>query len=356
VADLRGFALRAALLLVAAVAVAAGLVAWQVARDAARAADRTLATLQSTQALVEAQQDRNLVTRGELIAGNQAVVGYMTQALGGALPGETVDYSSIIDLLEERRSQLGLDVAAVIGADGRLLASTDRYLAGGDFARDPVFAAAAKAQAPRTGLWAYGDRLLHAALLPLARYGSGDAYLLVGETVGQDFAQTIAGIGAADVAIVTRTPAGVPRIPVSTLEADDSAGALDALRIRRDEAGGRFALRLPGGRVQAQSAPLFGNDAVRVLALAQARPVAEVTAAHLPALLLAALAVLGLALALGWHRRAVAAPLQDLERLMTRAAETGDTHLRLAERGAPAVVRVAAAFNRLMAARHAPRD
>ena len=33
----------------------------------------------------------------------------------------------------------------------------------------------------RTGLWRDGERLLHVAMLPLARYNAGDAYLLVAE-------------------------------------------------------------------------------------------------------------------------------------------------------------------------------
>ena len=97
------------------------LLALQFARDDAREASRTLATLAMTQQLVEDQSNRNLTIRGELIAGNQAVVAYMTQALGSLLPGEAVDYSSIVDLLEERRSQLDLDLAAVVAADGRAL-------------------------------------------------------------------------------------------------------------------------------------------------------------------------------------------------------------------------------------------
>src|SRR3989339_1095671 len=149
-ANLRAFPMRAAVVLAATAVVSAGLVAWQIARDARGVAHRTLTTLQLTQALVEAQQDSDLTTRGELIAGNQAVVGYMTQALGSALPGVEVDHSSIVDLLEERRTQLGLDVAAALGADGKLLATTDRHPETHDFASDPVFAAASKAQSPRT--------------------------------------------------------------------------------------------------------------------------------------------------------------------------------------------------------------
>lgn len=348
------FLTRAALLLATLSLVLAGLILWQVRQDASHAADRTLATLALTQQLVEAQQNRDLSTRGELIAGNQAVVAYMTQALGSALPGEKVDTSSIIDLLEERRSQLGLDMAAVIAADGTLLANTDGDAGRHQFASDPVFAAARKAQLVRTGLWTEGGRLRHVAILPLARYGSGDAYLLVGQDVGQEFAQTIATIAAADVAIVVPSAAG-PTLSASTLEADDAQAVLAALRTHESGDGARFSLALPNRDAQSQSAALFGNDAVRVLAVAEGRPLAAVVANHLPMLLFALIVVAIAALAVAWYWRQVEQPLHALERLLQRAADTGDTHLHLAERGSPAIARVAAAFNKLMGGRHAPR-
>jgi hypothetical protein len=353
-ARMPGFPLRAALLLGATALVSAGLVAWQVGRDAAGTADRMLSTLRMTQQLVEAQQDRDLTSRGELIAGNQAVVGYMTQALGSALPGESVDRSSIVDLLDERRSQLGLDVTAAIGQDGALLASTEDFLEGRDFARDPVFTAAAKSQAPRTGLWPEGERLLHVALLPLARYGSGDAYLLVGRWVGQDYAQTIAGIAAGDVAIVAPSPAG-PVVASSTLAPEDNAALAAALRGGNLE-GARRQLAMSTRKAASESAPLFGNRAVRVVALARNPSWVSTAGAHLPTILFAVAVLLALAAALYWHRRMVALPLQATERLMRRAAETGDRHLHAAEQGSADVARVAVAFNQLMEARDARQD
>ena len=349
------FLIRAALMLGATAVILIGLVSWQVRRDAARAADRTLATLAMTQQLVEAQQNRDLTTRGELIAGNQAVVAYMTQALGSSLPGTAVDSSSIADLLEERRTQLGLDMAAVVGADGGVLAATDPLIDAHDFAKDPVFVDARKAQATRTGLWSDGGRLLHVAMLPLARYGSGDAYLAVGQAVGQEFAQTIAGIAAADVAIVAPSSTS-PVVTASTLDATESAALALAVRDQGRDDGSRRNLRLSRQHTESQSAALFGNPEVRLLALAQGLPVSIIVATYLPIMLFAIAALLMLAAALAWYWLQVATPLLVLERLMLRSAETGDRHLSVAERGAPIIVRVAAAFNRLMGGRNGPRD
>lgn len=325
------------------------LLAWQFSRDDAREASRTLATLAMTQQLVEDQSNRNLTSRGELIAGNQAVVAYMTQALGSSLPGETVDYSSIVDLLEERRSQLDLDLAAVVAADGRALAVTDAYAEGHDFAADPVFMEARKTQSVGTGLWRDGERLLHVAMLPLARYSAGDAYLLVAEEVDQDYVQTIAGIAAADVALVAPSASG-PAVVASTLPATDAAALSKSVGQWRADglpAGGR--LHLSAGASQVRSAPLFGNRDVRVVQIARRMPLAATLAAHAPTVVLAVLSLLVLLFAIAWYGRRVASPLQALELLLERAATTPDRNLRMDEAGAADVARVSAAFNRFMA-------
>ena len=325
------------------------LLALQFARDDAREASRTLATLAMTQQLVEDQSNRNLTIRGELIAGNQAVVAYMTQALGSLLPGEAVDYSSIVDLLEERRSQLDLDLAAVVAADGRALAVTDAYAEGHDFARDPVFVEARKTQSVGTGLWRDGERLLHVAMLPLARYNAGDAYLLVAEEVDQDYVKTIAGIAAADVALVASS-ASSATVVASTLPATDADALSKAVAQWRAEgapSGGR--LHLTAGASQARSTPLFGSKDVHVLQIARRMPLSATLAAHAPTVILAVLALLALLAAIAWYGRRVASPLQALEVLLERAATTPDRNLRMDEAGAADVARVSAAFNRFMA-------
>ena len=325
------------------------LLALQFARDDAREASRTLSTLAMTQQLVEDQSNRNLTIRGELIAGNQAVVAYMTQALGSLLPGEAVDYSSIVDLLEERRSQLDLDLAAVVAADGRALAVTDAYAEGHDFARDPVFVDARKTQSVGTGLWRDGERLLHVAMLPLARYNAGDAYLLVAEEIDQDYVKTIAGIAAADVVLVASS-ASAPVVLASTLPATDAEALSQSIaQWAAHDASSAGHLRLAAGSSQARLAPLFGNQEVRVVQIARRMPLSATLAAHVPSVLLAALSLVGLLAAIVWYGRRVASPLQALERLLERAATTADRNLHINEAGSAEVTRVAAAFNRLMA-------
>jgi hypothetical protein len=348
-ATIHGTRIRILLALAIVLLALLALLAWQFRLDDTREASRTLATLAKTQQLVEDQANRNLTIRGELIAGNQAVVAYMTQALGSSLPGETVDYSSIVDLLEERRSQLDLDLAALVAADGRVLAVTDAYAEGHDFARDPVFLEARKTQAVGTGLWREGERLLHVAMLPLARYSAGDAYLLVAEEVDQDYVQTIAGIAAADVALVVPSASGTAVVASSlpATDADTLSKAIGQWPVDDPSTDGR--VDLAAGASQARSAALFGNKDVRVVQIARRMPLSATLAAHAPTVLLALLSLAALLAAIAWYGRRVAGPLQALQALLERAAATPDRNLHMDEAGAADVARVSAAFNRFMA-------
>ena len=220
---------------------------------------------------------------------------------------------------------------------------------GHDFARDPVFAEARKTQSVRTGLWRDGERLLHVAMLPLARYNAGDAYLLVAEEVDQDYVKTIAAIGAADVALVAPSGSGTT-VVASTLPATDAeAFSKSIAQWRAEGAPDDARLHLAAGASQMRSTPLFGNKDVRVVQIARRMPLSATLGAHAPTVLLAMLSLLALLAAIAWYGRRVASPLQALEVLLERATTTPDRNLRMDEAGAADVARVSAAFNRFMA-------
>lgn len=348
-ADARRYLVRSVAGLLAALMIFAGLLAWQDARLAAASADKHLDTIRLAQRLVESQEARDLAVRAQLIAGNQAVVGYVTQALGGALPGTDIDRSSIIDLLEERRDQLGLAVAAVLDSQGNLVATTERFSATREFGKQPLFLEARAAQALRSGLWVDGSRLLHIAILPLASYGSGDAYLVVGTPIGQQFAKTIAEIGATDVALLASTPEG--RVVVAgTLDPDQVTVLQAALPATSGSKEERLRIDLDGHRRSASVAPLFGSSAVRLVALVSpSRDAASFSAVRLPMLLGGTMAWLSLVMGLWllWSR--LLEPAAVLAKVMERAADTGDTHLSVPPRGVQAIARLATAFNGLLA-------
>lgn len=344
------YALLSAVLMIAVTATAMGLSLLHDRRLSDAIASDHLDVIRSAQTLVERAQIDQLTVRAQLIASNQAVTGYIVQSLETSLPGTEVDYASVVDLLEERRSQLGLALAAVLDADGRIVAITESLGGRDSFGDIPAFLAVRESQAARTAVLVDRTRLLGIAIQPLAVYGANEAYLLVGMPVNQAFAESIAKVGAADVAVLMSTVDG-PLIAASTLPAAESTRLTAALRMAVGKNGGktddRFEIDIDGVSHRASLAPLFGDVDARLLAvIPNGSGSAVFGASRLPLLIGAGLALLLLAVALArlWFR--VLAPADALARMIEYSADSGDFRVKAPLKGSRAIVRIAAAFNR----------
>lgn len=340
------YALLSASILIAAVATALGLFVLHDRRLSDAVAADHLDVIRSAQALVERAQTDQLTVRAQLIASNQAVTSYIVQSLETSLPGTEVDYASVVDLLEERRSQLGLALAAVLDADGRIVAITEP-LAGRESLGDlAAFLAVRETQAARTAVLVDNTRLLGIAIQPLAVYGANEAYLLVGMPVNQAFAESIAKVGAADVAVLMSTPDG-PLIAASSLPAAESTRLTAALRAGAGKTDGRFEIDIDGQAHRASLAPLFGDSQARLLAVIPNGSGATVFGASWPPFFIGvglALLLLAAALAMLWSR--VLAPADALARMVEYTAESGDFRVKAPLKGGRAIRRIAEAFNR----------
>ncbi len=344
------YALLSASILIAAAAIVFGLSVLHDRRLSDAVAADHLDVIRSAQALAERAQTDQLTVRAQLIASNQAVTGYIVQSLETSLPGTEVDYASVVDLLEERRSQLGLAIAAVLDADGRIVATTEP-LAGRDGLSDlPAFLAVRESQSARTAVLADGTRLLGIAIQPLAVYGANEAYLLVGMPVNQAFAESIAQVGAGDVAVLMSTADG-PLIAASTLPPAESTRLTAALRTigtkTSDKTDLRFEVDIGGVAHRASLAPLFGDADARLLAVIPPDSGSAVfRASWLPFLIGVGLALvlLAVALAMLWFR--LLAPADALARMVEYTAESGDFRVKAPLKGSRAMTRIAAAFNR----------
>jgi len=344
------YALLSALILIAAAATALGLSFLHDRRLSEAVAADHLAAIRSAQTLVERAQTDQLTVRAQLIASNQAVTGYIVQSLETSLPGTEVDYASVVDLLEERRSQLGLALAAVLDADGRIVAITEP-LAGRESLGDlPAFLAARETQAARTAVLVDRTRLLGIAIQPLAVYGANEAYLLVGMPVNQAFAESIAQVGAADVAVLMRTADGA-LIAASTFPAAESVRLTEALRGNKADTGGktdsRLMIDIGGVAHRASLAPLFGDADARLLAVIPNDSGSAVFGASwLPFFIGVGLALLLLAVALAmlWFR--LLAPADALARMVEYSADSGDFRVKAPLKGGKTIRRIAEAFNR----------
>lgn len=343
------YALHSVLWIIVASAIAFGLVQLHDRRVSEALADEHLDAIRSAQALVERGQTDQLTVRAQLIASNQAVTGYIVQSLESALPGTEVDYASVVDLLEERRSQLGLAIAAVLDSDGRIVAITEPLAGRESFGDLAAFRAARDGKAARTAVFADRTRLLGIAIQPLAVYGASEAYLLVGMPINQAFAESIADVGSADVAVLMRTTDG-PLIAASTLPAAESTRLTSALRADAGKRDGRFEIAIDGVPHRVSSAPLFGDAGARLLAVIPAdRASAVSTASRLPLLVAAGSALLALALALALLWRRIVAPAQALERMIDYCADSGDFRVKAPLGGGRTISRIAEAFNRACA-------
>lgn len=331
-----------------AILILAGLFSWQQSRLQATLADQQLATARAVQTLVEQQLQQDLDARAELIAGNQAFIGYLSQAMGGILPGTVVDTASIVDLLEERRAQLGLTLAAVIDGQGQLIASRDQVSGRRDFASEPLFAQAVTSNAVTRGLWEDEGRVFFVSILPLDVYGSDAGFLLVGTPLDDAVARTIADtakVQAAVFAIASRGPA----LAASTLDPALSGQLLTHLRDDLGVAEHRFSARVGDEDYRGYVAPMFGSDAGQLVVLvANDDALAHALSLGMP--MLAAAIVCLLLLVFSWLalRRHMVARVDSLARVMERAASTGDYHLQIPEAQAGVLAPLATAFNRLM--------
>lgn len=349
------YAVVSALLIVLAASAVLAIGAWHEARLSRALAAGDLRDLRAMHRMVERQHARETALRAEMIAGNQAVTGYIGQALDGALPGIEPDYTSVVDLLEERRAQLGLSMVAILGADGQVLASTDRLTGPLSFGDSPLFREVRERKLARGGLLVEGERLMDMLVLPLAEYGFSEIYLLVASPVDQRFVQSIAdGIGAGpgvdtpavDIAVIAQGPQG-DRIAATTLAAKPAAALPLDLPAN---AAASATLDIDGMPRAAVAVPLFGDARARVLLIsAPDSGAATRAAARLPLRVGGAAVLFALLVALWWIRRRWWTPFDALSRLVIYAADSGDLHLKAPVAGAAPVARLADAFNRLCA-------
>lgn len=325
----------------------AALLRWQDARLATAVADERLESMKQVQVLVAEMGRQGLESRGQQIAGNQGVTAYVAQALGGSLPGVVFDTASLVDLLQERRDQMDLAVAAVIDAQGQVVASTEPFAAGGDFSGNPLYLQASKTGKPATGLMVDGGRLLRVSIQPLVDYGVGVAQLLVAERIGIEQAQAIANVGHADVALLADTRSGLLMV-ASTLPAEQQLGLQDQLPARGKTDVARTQVRLDGVRRDVSVQPLFGVPQARLVALVRPRTgSASFVALRLPFLAGCGLLLLALAAAAWAAWRLLLGPAGALAEVVERAAQGNDMHMSVPVAGAPALRRIGTAINQI---------
>ncbi len=240
----RVFALTAlAVTLVLAVSVSIAL--WFGGRVAREAAKRSVTRAAKLQSELQLQRLDQLGLMAQVFAGDPALSAYLVEAKG------TGDVLSMIDLLDERREDLGYDFAIVLDHRGFALARTDGAEAAQDLSADPLVASAQNDFGAR-GVIEQRGRLYDAAIVPIAPNRLLEGFLLLGFELDQVEALALRELSDSEAAILV---AGQPpTLATSTLEPAAAQQLVQALAAGLPES--PRELELAGRRFIAVASPL----------------------------------------------------------------------------------------------------
>ena len=259
----RLLAITVLLVILAATAVA-GIGQWRGGQLADRLAEEALRSSQSVQSYFQDRRARELELISQLLASERPFVAYIAQALALGANGGEIDAASILDLLAQRRNQLGFDLALVISpaatvvADSRTPLSTQRDLSG-----LPSVAQALSEVAPSRGVWIDDGIAYQVAVVPLLMGPNLEALLLTGLAIDNELARDIGRVSGTEVLLV-QDPGKAQTVLASSLDLSQArallaplaAAALDARSSAADRAS--LSLALDQSTWKASASPLAG--------------------------------------------------------------------------------------------------
>ncbi len=333
---MRSLASRIALVTVALVALAVLLAvggAWTIGqRIADRAVTDSLSASQSIQRYLQQSTAREVALTSDLVAADPHFTAYLVEAIRGGLDGpEEIDLRSILDQVDERRREMGLDFAMMLDPDGQVLVRTDRPQAGRESRATHPLVAAAKAElTPEYGPWREGSRLYNAAVVPVTTAFEVVGFLVSGLAIDNDVAADIKrvtgvdvvflGLGERDLAVVAST-LDLRRNERLLAQLSEAVGG----RLRAGDAVDRIDLAFDGEKWVARAEPIV-DAAGDVLAAALTIDSLDARMAGHRAIqttlaVAGLLAVLVALLLSVWMARRIARPVSALAEIADQAAQ-----------------------------------
>ncbi len=185
---------------------------------------------QSAQAALEAQRKQRLLLISRIFSTDEVLTSYLAEA------AEAGDRVSVLDSVETYQNLLAFDLAVVLDRDGRVLTRTDDPNAVGEDLSGSTFIAAALESDEAFGVWYQGEKLYHAAAVPLARDFVQVGYIVVAFAIDDRLARQIQRVSGTDVVFLANSPTG-PAAVASTLPGTDVSELLSALRREGDVIG-----------------------------------------------------------------------------------------------------------------------
>jgi HAMP domain-containing protein len=242
---------------------------------------------------------------------------------------ETADAATVQDTLKERGSQdLKADFFIATGADGVVIARSDRPGGGEDLSKDPVVMKPLEQGEESATVWRQGDRLFHAVSVPMTTGPDLKGVLIAGYAINEALAGDIRKLTRSEIAYLTHAAGQPPALSVSSLGAREPAfrEALSRPELAAGASSGQtFQLDLGGEDYVAVSVPLTavsGETLGRVVAL---RSMAVETASFRQfrnSLLMASLAVMVLALGAAYFfATRITGPVRRLVSVVERARD-----------------------------------
>ena len=217
--------LGTALVLLLVLATAIWLTSWLGERIAVRDARERIAASAALEVASQQRQFRQLGLLAEIMAGKPEFKAYVVDAIAAK------DRLSLLDQLEERRLELGYDLALIVDADGVLAARTDQpEISGVDLSARPLIRQV-KEEFEAAGVWSERGRLFEAVAVPMAVSDGLFGFLALGYQIGDVRALEVkrsTGSETIFVADAAATPVA------SSLPPQETERVLAALRARGD--------------------------------------------------------------------------------------------------------------------------
>ncbi len=129
---------------------------------------------------------------------------------------ETADLATVQDTLKERGSQdLKADFFIATGADGVVIARSDRPGGGEDLSKDPIVMKPLEQGEESATAWRQGDRLFHAVSVPMTTGPDLKGVLIAGYAINEALAGDIRKLTRSEIAYLTHAPGQPPKLSVS---------------------------------------------------------------------------------------------------------------------------------------------
>jgi serine/threonine-protein kinase len=350
-----------ATLVALAVAAAVGVTSIVGERIARRAVVQALDRSASVQTSFQVQRQGQLRLIARLLSTDPNLRAYLAEAIDGG------DLRSVLDLLEDRRADLGSDFVILVDPEGTVLANTDRPDdVGESMEEDPLFEVAYE-RFEASGVWEREGRLYNAVAVPLRQGALLSGFMIAGFGIDDLVAREIRRVSDTDVAILAGT-SSAPRVVATTLGGAEQSGLVSALQgggtaviqvLEKGETVEQLELALGNRRSIAQLRPLLDPTGAPIAATVSIASLDEAIAPYrqisMTLLGVGAVAVL-LASLLSWLvSRRVMQPVRELADAAT-AASKGDYDRRFKTKSGDEVGQLASALDSLLSDLREKRD